>query len=188
MPNLNHTDRVNYVTLKINEMNKTPVRTWARALALAALVLSQIPAFAATLTISGTVAASNTLNITPAATATALPITTGGTYTIATVNEKSNNNTGYTVKLTSANAGATSGSTFTLDGADAANTDAPTFTLTYNGTGVTRAANGEATITSASSKTGGAGVDKTLEITLPASTFYNADTYTDTLTITLTAN
>lgn len=144
-------------------------------------------AIGANLTISGSVAANNTLNITPSATATALPIETGGTFTVATVNEKSNNQNGYTVTLTSANAGTTSGSTFNLAGTGG-NTDTPSYTLTYNGSEVTRAAGGTATVTNTSGKTGGSGVDKTLAITLPASTFYNADTYTDTLTITLTAN
>lgn len=105
--------------------------------------------------------------------------------TIATITEVCNDPVGYKVTLTSANAGA-SGNTLYLKGATAGNTNQIDYSLTYNSANVTFAS-GSGLLTNATAPTPTAGTPKTLQLTSTAGN-YNADTYTDTLTITMAAN
>lgn len=159
----------------------------ATVMAVVIYLATSVTPWAATLTLSGSVPPSHVVEFTPSGEANALELGTGGTFTLAVINEQSNSQNGYTVTLISANTSPTSGATFTMAGTGD-NTDTPTYTLTYDGAAVNRAASGEATLTASNVPTPAGGVNKTLEITLPESSFYAADTYSDTLTITLTSN
>jgi hypothetical protein len=101
---------------------------------------------------------------------------------VANATEKSNDKIGYTVTLNSLNAGSTAQAF--LKGA-AGNTDTVNYSMKYNGTAVTLAS-GSAVVTSSAVKTVSAGVVKALSVTIPAS-WVNTDTYSDTLTLTITA-
>jgi hypothetical protein len=133
----------------------------------------------ATLSLAGTVAPVLAISVVPEAFAAALPV--GSTVTdqkLATVTEISNNPAGYSVSLASANGGA-------LRGSLAGNADAVPYTLKYGNQAVVFSL-GLATIADASARTGGAGSAKDLAISFAAA-FLNADTYSDTLTFTITA-
>jgi hypothetical protein len=103
---------------------------------------------------------------------------------LATITETCNDAAGYTVNLTSTNAG-TGGSLLYMKGANSGNTDQIDYTLTYNGSTVSFTA-GTATLTNASTSTNSAGLAKTLAITTTPGS-YRADSYADTLVITLAA-
>lgn len=157
------------------------------AMAVAAVLLAAAaPVFAATtgtLTIQGTVDPTFSITVTGATGYSSLSLTTVVTKkAIATIVEKSNNAAGYTVTLNSVNKGA-------LKGAIVTNADALNYTLQYGGVDVTLdAATGNATLSDVSTVTPGAGTSKSLTISYDASTsMLTADTYSDTLTFTMTA-
>ena len=161
-----------------------------KALAVsAAILLAAIPSFAATtgtLTLTGTVPAVLDISVTaqPAASTLDLSATISG-VSVASVTERSNRKPGYTVTLHSVNAG--SGTTFLFKSADVTNTDSLAYTLTYGGSPVTLVS-GSALITDATAKTPAAGVTKDLQISYNgAASFLNQDSYSDTLTFTITA-
>lgn len=135
----------------------------------------------ANLNLSGVVLPINSVTITPAAAASNLDLSVAVTnLAVASVVERSNRHVGYTLTLSSANAGALVGST-------AGNTDSLAYSLQYNGSPVTLVG-GAATLTNANGRTTGAGVTKSLNITYDgAAVFLSEDTYTDTLTLTITA-
>ena len=131
------------------------------------------------ITLTGTVAALAEITVTPITGYDSLDLTTSQTdLAVATVNEKSNVTTGYTVTLDSANSGE-------FVGADTGNSDTLAYTISYGGSAVTLSS-GSATVTTASARTSAAGVDKTLAISYTG-TFLNADTYSDTITLTISA-
>jgi len=103
--------------------------------------------------------------------------------TIATLTELCNALGGYKVTLTSLNAG--NGNTLFLKPSSATNTEQINYSLTY-GTAPVSFSGGSATLTTSHTPTGGTGVQNPLSLTTVTG-FYNADTYTDTLTITLAA-
>jgi hypothetical protein len=105
--------------------------------------------------------------------------------TIAQLTETCNDLAGgYTVKLGSQNAG-TGGTAFYLAGANTSNTTHIPYTLSYNSAAVTLAG-GTATI-STGTVTPPTGVTHPLALTTTVGS-YTADTYSDLLTITLTAS
>ena len=129
-----------------------------------------------------------------AITATAAPALTGTELTsgvvdkqMSVVNEKSNRHVGYWVALKSANAAAASSSQARLNPISIGDTDLINYTIKYNGVAVVLGINGQATVTTAAAKTPQAGIDKNLTITIGAG-FPAADSYSDTITLTLTNN
>ena len=152
----------------------------------AALMTTAIAGLAQTsgnITISGTVANVTTITVASQAGYNALPIAAGCVdQVVANATEKSNDKIGYTVTLSSLNAGSTAQAF--LKGA-AGNTDTVNYSMKYNGTAVTLTS-GSAVVTSSAVRTVSAGVVKALSVTIPAS-WVNTDTYSDTLTLTITA-
>ncbi len=152
-------------------------------IAIVMIVAAFAPLFAqsdtGSITLSGTVPALAEITITPISGHDTLDLTTSQTdLAVATVNEKSNVTTGYTVTLDSANSGE-------FVGNDSGNSDTLAYTISYDGSVVTLSS-GSATVTTASGRTAASGVDKTLAVSFTG-TFLNADTYTDTITLTISA-
>ena len=147
-----------------------------------ALATAMVPAFAlsstGSLSLSGTVAPVTTITVTPDANATALPVGSATTnLKIATVVELSNSKAGYSVTLSSAN-----GATLK----EAAGTDTLAYSLTY-GSNPVSFTSGSATLTTSTTRSAtAAGSSNILYISFPA-TFLNADSYTDSLTFTITS-
>ena len=156
----------------------------------AALLLLALPAVAqnvGNITISGTVAPIQQITVTSQSGYNALDLANGETdKLVAIVNERSNDQIGYKVTLRSANAFAASGAQAYLKGAASGNPDGVNYSIKYNGSAVTLST-GEAIVTSASARTTGSGVNKNLQVTLSGA-FNVADTYSDTLTLTLLNN
>jgi hypothetical protein len=157
--------------------------------AAVAILVSAIPAFAATtgtLTLTGTVPAVLDISVAAQPAAASLDLSVNqANLLIANVTERSNRKPGYTVSLQSSNAGA--GTSFFFKSADVLNVDTLTYTLTYGGTPISLVA-GSALITDATAKTSGTGVTKDLRISYSgAASFLNEDSYSDTLTFTITA-
>ena len=139
----------------------------------------------ATLTISGTVAPINTITIASQSGYNALDLVNGAVAKLVGIaTETSNDKLGYKVTLSSLNAGATAQAL--LKGAIVGNTDTVNYSILYNGTAVTLAA-GSATVTSVAAHTGAAGVTKNIAVTF-AGGWLTADTYSDTLTLTIAGN
>jgi len=135
--------------------------------------------------VSGTVAQVATLNVTTATFTTPDPVAGFTDQQVTTVTERCNSKLGYKVTLASLNAAATAQAY--LKSVDAANTDKINYSIKYNGSAVTLVA-GSATVTDVTAKTAGTGVTKNLQISIAAAgADYNADTYSDTITFTLTA-
>lgn len=138
----------------------------------------------ATLTISGSVAAVNTITVAPQAGYNALDLINGATDKLVGIaTEKSNDVLGYHVTLASANAG--TGSQAYLKGTGG-NTDVVNYSVKYNGTAVTLSG-GSATVTSATGRTASSGVTKNIAVTF-AGSWLAADTYSDTITLTIAGN
>jgi len=106
---------------------------------------------------------------------------------MSVVNERSNRHIGYWVALKSANAAAASSSQARLNPISAGNPDLINYSIKYNGVAVALGISGQATVTTAAGKTPQAGINKNLTITIGAG-FPAADTYSDTITLTLTNN
>ena len=139
----------------------------------------------ATLTISGTVAPINTITIASQSGYNALNLVSGAAAQVVGIaTETSNDKLGYKVTLSSLNAGATAQAF--LKGAIAGNADVVNYSITYGGTAVTLAA-GSATVTSVAARTAAAGVAKNIAVTF-AGAWLTADTYSDTLTLTIAGN
>ena len=159
------------------------------ALAGLVLALSSMETFAATtatgnIPLQGAIAKQVDITVTADANASALALETGASgVAIANIKEKCNSKSGYTVTLTSLNA--PTGNTLILKGG-ANPTEQITYTLTYNSTGVTFAS-GSATLTDGTDKINDT-TGKVLAISFSAvAANFTADTYSDTLTITITA-
>ncbi len=153
----------------------------AVAVALVATALTSLAQTSGNITISGTVANNTRITVASQSGYDSLNIAGGESgKLVAIVNERSNARLGYTVTLRSLNAG--TGARAFLKGSTG-NTEEVDYTMTYGGSGVTLGS-GVATVTDANAKTTGAGVDKNLVVAIVA-TYVNADTYTDTLTLTI---
>ena len=156
----------------------------AVALALLATSLTGLAATSGNITISGTVADNTSIAVASQTGFDALDIANGvSAKLVAIATEISNDKLGYKVTLTTANA--PSGTAAVLKG-PTGNTDTVPYTMTYGGTAVTLVS-GSAVVTSVTAKTVSAGVTKNLNVTVPA-IWVNADTYTDTITLTIAAN
>jgi len=138
----------------------------------------------ATLTISGTVAAINTITIASQTGYNSLNIVSGETDKLVGIaTETSNDVLGYKVTLSSANAGSTAQAFLAGTGG---NTDTVNYSIKYGGTAVTLAS-GSAIVTTAAARTASTGVAKNITVTL-AGSWRAADTYSDTLTLTIAGN
>jgi hypothetical protein len=133
-----------------------------------------------TIPLSGTVAASCTVaNSATGATTTFSDMTTGQTATlIGTITEICNDKDGYKVTLSTANF-ASGSPNFKGSGTSAV----VPYSLTYNGTALTYVS-GTATVTSSGTQTNSTGVSKQLKISFTGG-FLTADSYADTITITM---
>lgn len=151
--------------------------------ALMAAAATSLAATQGSIVLKGTVPPTTDITVTPETGYDNLPLTTGASdQKVATVNEKTNIPRGYTVTLSSLNAGTSNQAV--LKPADGANTDAVNYSLRYGGVAVTLAS-GQAVVTDANGRTGVNGTDKDLNVTFVASPWLAADTYTDTLTLTI---
>lgn len=157
-------------------------------LILSILLISASMSFAATtgnLIISGTVPEILEVTVIAAAGSTALDLTQNITdLHVGDIVEKSNVVAGYTVTISSANA-ATGDPHF--KGANSSNTDTLGYTLKYNGSPVSFTGN-SALISDVNSKTATTGSTGSLNLSYDGTgNFLNADTYSDTLTFTITS-
>ena len=153
---------------------------------LVAGAFTSMAATVGTIVIQGKVPASTDIVVTPTPGYNTLPLIAGATaLQVATVNEKSNWPKGYKVTLQSLNAGA--GTQAFLKGADPLTLDVVNYTMSYNAVAVTLVA-GSAQVTTTGTRTGPAGVDKPLTITFAANPWIAADTYSDTVTLTIAVN
>lgn len=142
----------------------------------------------ASIVITGTVAPVISVSITPEAISSNLDLTANITnLKVATVNERSNIPNGYTVSVESANALSTGTSIPYFEGQNATTPETLDYTINYGGSPISLVS-GIATITDSNARTTGTGVDKDLAISYNGSThLLAADTYSDTLTFTITA-
>ena len=133
-----------------------------------------------TIPLSGTVAVACTVaNSSNGATTAFTDMTAGASSVlIGTITETCNDKSGYKVTLTESNFSANQ-----PNFKGASTSSLIPYTLTYNGTAV-NFPNSTATLTSSGSQTGASGVAKQLAISFAASA-YTADTYSDTITITM---
>jgi phage tail sheath gpL-like len=172
--------------MKINQSVKRS--GFLAAVITTGLILSGVSAFAADIILSGTVAPQNTVVVVGlGGVFDSLDLTTtAAAIKVADVTETSNNNIGYTVSLTSANAAGTAQAR--LKGA-VGNTMGMNYSITYGpgaGTAVTLGAV-PSVVTDSAVATVEEGVAKILRITYTGISFLNADTYTDTITLTIAA-
>jgi len=168
-------------------MTKTLLRTTcALALVASAFGLQLNGADAATtgsITLQGVISQSCNITVNSQTGYNALDLTQSPTnLNVAIVNEQCNDPKGYTVAMTTAN-GTTTG---LLKGSVAGNPDTVSYTVTYNGAAVTLAGS-TAQVTNVAAKTATGGVNKNLNIAYTGNANLGADTYTDTLTFTITA-
>jgi len=140
------------------------------------------------ITISGTILPHSSLTVTPQPGYTSLNLTNGAVDTVvAIVTERSNYKSGYTIDLESANARASGAAQAFLKGASAGNNSQVQYVIKYNDKTVHFDANGKATaIMDATTKTSGTGVQRSLKIAPVRATDALADTYSDTLILTIT--
>jgi hypothetical protein len=144
------------------------------------------------ITLQGTVDPVNEITVTPVAGYNSLNLASGATdQQVATINEKNNDPDGYTVTLVSANAAAAGSSQARLKGADAQNSQVVNYSIKYGVDGsessVTLDNTGSAVVTSTSAASPQTGANKSLRITFSGNSWLNADTYSDTLTLTIAA-
>jgi hypothetical protein len=157
----------------------------AIAFVLTGFVTASFAQSSAPLTISGTVAQSTTITVAAQPGYNTLDLVNGAVAKLVGIaTEKSNDKLGYDVTISSLNAGATAQAF--LKGSIVGNADVVNYSIQYNGGGVTLA-NGSATVTIASGRTPGSGVAKNLNVTF-AGAWLTADTYSDTLTLTIAGN
>ena len=152
------------------------------------LAVSLITAFAAltgSITISGSVFPSTEIEVTPQNNYNALSIEVGeNNKIVAQVKYKCNNQLGYTVTLRSANAHADAGAV-RLKGTGN-NTDTISYSMQFDGNTVTPDQNGDAVLVNSDTKTSGY-ITKNLAVTTTPAPNVFADTYSDTLTFTISA-
>ena len=156
------------------------------------LILGGASVFAAdndNVIIEGTVSPVNEIVVTPVEGHNALDMAAGAVnQQVATVNEKNNDPDGYTVTLTTLNAPA--GNAAFLKGSDADNSQTFAYSMKY-GTAGSEAdvtlASGSAVVTSTSAASIEAGAEKSLLVSFTGSSWKNADTYSDTITLTIAA-
>lgn len=173
------------VTLNRQIKNKNMKKFIAIVCTLSGLATVSFAQSTATLTISGTVAPINSITIASQTGYNALDLVNGATAQVVGIaTEKSNDKLGYKVTLSSANAGATAQAF--LKGALSGNTDTVNYSIQYNGTAVTLAS-GSAVVTTVAARTGSSGVTKNIAVTF-AGNWLTADTYSDTLTLTIAGN
>jgi len=140
----------------------------------------------ATLTLSGTVSRTVAINVTPQNNYNSLDLVGGeAEKTVAIVNERSNDKAGYTVILTSAGSGLTGQAL--LQPSTPGNPDTIPYSLKYGGAPVVLN-HGSATLTAASGRTSSTGNNNSLTVTIPSSAGVNADSYSDTLQLTIQGN
>lgn len=150
------------------------------------MVLPAIAQTTGSVTLTGTVPAVLDITVTALPAASSLDLSVDTTnLAVATVVERSNKKGGYTVTLESANAKVLGGSAAFFKSADPANTDTLTYSISYGGTPVTLSA-GSALVTDSNTKTLGTGTSKTVAISYTGAFLYE-DSYSDTLTFTITA-
>ncbi len=149
---------------------------------MGALLLTSVTGFAATtgnLLLKGTVPALLSIAVTPEPLASTLPLDTTQTDSkVATVNEKSNSNTGYKVNISSTNGGNLVH--------DSVASSFINYSLTYDGNAVNLSAGDEFIFSSASS----VDTNKDIDISytgVPHANLIEGD-YTDTVTFTISAN
>lgn len=140
----------------------------------------------ASLTLSGTVNRTVAVTVTPQNNYSSLDLVNGETEkTVAIINERSNDKAGYTVTLASIGAGSTGQAQ--LQAATPGNPDTIPYTLKYGGVNVSLV-QGKATLTTAGGRTSNAGTNNGLAVSIPPSSGVNADTYADTLQLTIQGN
>lgn len=155
------------------------------AIAVTGFVTASFAQSSAPLTISGTVAPSTTITVAAQPGYNALDLVNGAIAKLVGIaTEKSNDKLGYTVTVSSLNAGATAQAF--LKGSIIGNADVVNYSIQYNGGGVTLV-NGSATVTIAGGRTPAVGVNKNLNVTF-AGAWLTADTYSDTMTLTIAGN
>lgn len=172
-------------------MKNTKIRNWSglAAVITVSLVLGSASAFAAdSVVLSGTVAPVNTVEVVGVAGVyNELDLTTtAAAVKVADVLETSNNNIGYTVSLVSANAAGTAQAR--LKGA-VGNVMGMNYSITYGpgaGTAVTLGAV-PSVVTDSAVATPEEGTANNLRVTYTGISFLNADTYSDTITLTIAA-
>lgn len=138
----------------------------------------------ATLNISGTVLAINELEIRPNADATALNIVGGETNKlVATVSERSNSFTGYNITMRSANASKL------VNAADSSGNTYTPYTVTY-GTSATvyTLTTADQVVKNQASLSALTEVSSDVKVSVTAKTGAPAGTYSDTITISISAN
>ena len=157
----------------------------AITIALFTLVAAGLAQTTAPLTISGTVAPIATITMASQSGYNTLDLVNGATAQLVGIaKETCNDKLGYKVTLPSANAAATAQAV--LKGAISGNPDSVNYSIIYNAVPVTLVS-GSATVTTAVAKTGAAGLQKNLAVTL-AGGWLTADTYSDTITLTIAWN
>lgn len=149
---------------------------------IGALSASSFAATTGTLLLQGTVAEVLNIVVTPEAVASTLDLaTTQSDLLVATVNEQSNSNSGYTISISSANDGnlLRSGGTETF-----------AYTLKYAGASVSLAGSSSTPVTAKTQSTAGTyDVNSNVEVSytgVPATSMV-AGTYADTLTFEISA-
>lgn len=148
--------------------------------------VTQMSAASGSVALTGTIAPSTTITVTPSGTPQALTLTGNiSQLKVADIEYKSNKKNGFVLTLSSANSGNLLGTA--TDGT----AESLPYTILYGNDGspaTVTLTSGSATLLSSSSKTGGT-VSKILAIsyTVPT-TEPAADTYSDTITFTITAN
>jgi len=171
--------------------------TWIQCLLLGLALITPVSlaedlqrTSSATLVIGGVVPPVVQLTVIPQPGNNQLNLVAGETdVTVATVNEKCNSAKGYTVTLTSQNADAGSDGASLLRGINNRNNQIA-YTLKYGPAGQeqdVRLKNGAAMLAKQDNRTGEAGLNKVLKITVPPATGAAPDTYQDVLTLTLTS-
>jgi|SRR5579871_4720199 len=150
-------------------------------LALCTMTAGVNAASTGAITLAGTVGITCNVTVAPQGPYDALDLTTSpNNLNVAIVTEQCSDPRGYTVTLATAN-GRNRGR---LVGALAGNNNVIRYTMTYGGAAVTLH-NSIATVTDVNSKTSG-GVAKALSISYTGRASLNPDTYSDTLTFTIT--
>ena len=162
------------------------VRCCLLTVALSAVATLTFGQQTASLTLSGTVNRTVAVTVTPQNNYNSLDLVNGEVEkTVAIINERSNDKAGYTVTLTSI--GAASTSQAQLRPVTSGNPNTIPYTLKYGGANVSLI-QGTATLTTAGGRTSSTGANNLLAVTIPSSGGVNADTYADTLRLTIQGN
>lgn len=142
-----------------------------------------------TITVSGTIDPVNNITVTATTGYNALNLAASQTdLNVATVVEENNDMDGYTVTLASANAVAAGSGQARFKGALTGNGDVVNYSIKYNAVAVTLGATtGKATVTDTTAPSAQGGDSKALAISYTGNTWLKADTYSDTLTLTIAA-